>query len=246
MGEPLSIRDVAALCRRRGARASSEKSIRNAVKAGQLARQDDGFFDSDAVDAWLVKKATQLLDEDDGDDDGVDERKSALEILKDVVGILRDGYAQSTRHAETLMKLVEGYVATGQNTLKDTNTELRSQVRDLMVDRLDWQKLIGDLLMRKEEALAVRETAKERSSNLKMLGMAGLNYLPTLMQQAAGQRALSTLLSKVTPRDKEFLWMIHAELETEEAKRSWVEMLKKLGVEQPKKEESKNEPTAAA
>ena len=223
MSEKLSLLEVCARARKARLRATSERSVRDAVKAGELPRNDDGTFDSTAVGEWIERKVSQVSPRE--------EREGEMaEIVKDALFEMREVAKVATKHVEEIFRLFKETAGASLNAVVNTNTSLTNQLKESQDNLIEMQTALGDLNLRRAEIKAQEDLSKAKVDKLSGAFMVFANMLPKLMEQASGQRDLKEMFQKMTPEEKELFLALGQELPTDEKRVAFRRALDKMGV----------------
>lgn len=227
--EKLSLKEVSAKARKAGLRGHSERSIRRAVsELKELKRDANGFFDSDEVDEWIERKQSQE------DPDGVEAKTETAMVVEQ----LTQGFQITIAHAQDLFRLNRETTESAMGALVSTNKSLTKQLTEAQEKLVELQSEVGELLLRKAEIAAEEKAAESKAMMFMGVANTVAQAIPTIMAQAAGQRAMADLLRRMTPEEKELFVALGGELKTKAARDAYAEAMAKLGLVKGEKDES--------
>lgn len=229
MVENLSILEVCARARKARLRATSERAVRDAVKAKELDRNEDGTFDAVKVQAWIERKLSQVSPRE--------EREESASTVREVMALARETIAEARTLTSVLVRHLENILSQFQNTtgaaltaIVNTNTTLSAQLQESQDNLIEMQCAFGELNLKKAEIKAQEDLSKAKMEKLTAGFMAFTNMLPSIMTQAAGQRDLKAMFSGMTPEMRELFIALGNELPTDEQRVTYRKNLEKLGV----------------
>lgn len=151
---------------------------------------------------------------------------------------MREAYQQSVQHAERLMGLIEKPMHKVLATIEAINSNLVDRLNHQEDTHLEMLKVLGDILLQKEERDAVRKESEVRSETLRKAGGLAAQYIPTLMQQFGGDKAkmaetLEKFKGSLTDEQKEGLGQLAGFFEGEQREMFEAVLKTALGVEIP-------------
>jgi len=172
------------------------RSIDRYVARQELTRNKHGKYDSTEVETL----AEHLLAIKEG---GNPTDPSAAAMTE-----LRLAFEGSQGLVERLFRMIEAPL---ERVLAASDAGQRQMAE--LVERqskayFDAATMIGDLVMRKEEAVALREQSKARSETIMKVGTNLARFMPKLLEQVAGQSSLKDFLDTLPEDKKGALWAV--------------------------------------
>lgn len=103
---------------------------------------------------------------------------------------MRGLLAQTQRHMEQMARLYQAGMAQSMQSLANQNEKFAAMLDDAADTRLEMTRALGDVLLRREEAAAVRAEAADKASLRTEAARKLMGYLPVVMGKMLGGKLL--------------------------------------------------------
>jgi hypothetical protein len=197
----------------------SPRTVGRMVERGELTVDKDGFFDREEVE-----ELSEIAEEES--------ENSASNVA---ITELREGHATAMQFAERMMKLLEEPIRHALDTVTTVNTQLVSALKDSESAKQEFLKVVGEVLLQKEERETERAVRAERLAALRKGGELLEKYGPKLLEQMGGKGAkpFKDLLDSLTKEERDGIFGLYHFLDSDEKKAKFKAVADLVGAEIP-------------